>query len=94
MAVIINNTTPVSGGGSLLLNTPGDIYDLVVVNNTGQVAYLGTSSSVSSSNGCPIPNGQSIKLSGLGGGSTTQLYVTVASGSASGSIGYVITTPR
>jgi len=94
VAVITNVAIPVSGSGVLLVSAPGDVYDLVISNNAGAVVFLGTSSRVSSSNGCPIPNGQSIKLTGQGAGSTTDLYVTVASGAASGTVGYVLTTPR
>jgi hypothetical protein len=94
VAVITNIATPASGGGVFLLSAPGDVYDLVISNNAGQTAFLGTSSRVTSSNGCPIPNGQSIKLTGQGAGSTTDLYVVVAGGAASGTVGYVLTTPR
>jgi hypothetical protein len=93
MAIITNNTTPTSGAATLLTIAPGDVYDLVVVNNAGQVVYVGTSTSVTSSNGCPIPAGQSVRLSGLGGGAQTPLYVIAASGAISGSVGYILSTP-
>lgn len=94
MAVITNVATPASGAGTFLVTAPGDVYDLVISNNSGQAAFLGTSTTVTSSNGCPIPSGQSIKLTGQGAGAATNLYVVIAGGAASGTVGYVLTTPR
>lgn len=93
MALICNvATATVSGAGSLLTQVPGGNYELVVVNNAGGTVFLGTSAAVTSSNGCPIPNGQSIKLSGVAGGAAGALYVVLGGGSASGTVGYVLTT--
>lgn len=93
MAIIVNNTTPTSGAASLLVIAPGDVYDLTVVNNCGQVVYLGTSTAVTSSNGCPIPNGGSVRVAGQGAGGQASLYVIAAQGAPSGTVGYILSTP-
>lgn len=92
MALLANNTSPSSGSASVLTQLPGGVYDLTVVNNTGQVVYLGTTSKASSANGCPILNGQTIKVTGVAGGAATTLYAVLGAGSASGVLGFVLVT--
>lgn len=92
MALVTNIATPVSGSGTLLTRTPGGVFSLVVSNNAGATAFLGTSAAVTSSNGCPIANGQSLVVTGVAGGAAGALYVVLAGGSASGTVGYVLTT--
>lgn len=95
MTVVINNTTPTSGVPTQpFVLTPGDVYDLVISNVSGSTVYLGTSTTVTSSNGCPIANNGVLHLSGEGAGAAGALYVVLGSGSASGPVGYVLTTPR
>lgn len=94
MALLANVAqTPTSGGISLVTQTPGGVYDLTVVNNTGQVVFLGTSATkTSSTDGCPLLNGQAIKVTGVAGGAAGALYATLASGGATGTLGYVLVT--
>jgi len=92
MAIVINNTVPTSGGGALLTQTPGGPYDLLIVNNAGATVYLGTAATVTSSNGCPIPNGGVLHMTGVVAGGAAALYVVLASGGTTTGVGYVLTT--
>lgn len=93
MAVIANNTAPTSGAQTQpFVRTPGGNYDLVISNAAGATVYLGVGATVSSSNGCPIPNNGVLHLSGVAGGAAAALYVVLGGGAASGVVGYVLTT--
>lgn len=95
MTVTINNTTPTSAAPTQpFVLTPGDVYDLVISNVSGATVYLGTSATVTSSNGCPLANNGVLHLSGKGAGAAGALYVILGGGAATGPVGYVLTTPR
>lgn len=94
MAVIANNTVPTSGAAALLVRTPGGVYDLTITNNAGAVVYLGTSSSVTSTNGCPVPSNGVLHLVGVAGGAAAALYVVLGSGGTTAGVGYVLTTTQ
>lgn len=92
MAIVINNTVPTSGSGTLLTRTPGGPYDLLIVNNAGATVYLGTAATVTSTNGCPLPSGGVLHMTGVAAGGAAALYVVLASGGTTTSVGYVLTT--
>lgn len=93
MALVVNNTTPTSGAASLVTQLPGGVFDLTVSNNTGQVVFLGTSSTkTASTNGCPVANGQALKITGVAGGAAGALYAILSGGGATGVLGYVLIT--
>lgn len=94
MAITANNTTPTSGSASLLTRTPGGSFNLAVTNTSGGVVYLGSSSAITSSNGCPLPNNTVLNLSGVPTCAASAIWVILGSGSASGPVGYMITTPE
>lgn len=94
MALLANVAqTPTSGGVTLVTQTPGGVYDLTVVNNTGQVVFLGTSKTgTSSTDGCPLLNGQVVKVTGIAGGAAGALYAILGGGAATGTLGYILIT--
>lgn len=93
MAVITNVSIPSSGAPTQpFVRTPGGNYDLVISNVSGATVYLGTSTTVTSTNGCPLANNGVMHLSGVAGGAAGALYIILASGSVSAGVGYVLTT--
>jgi hypothetical protein len=66
---------------------------MVVVTNPGTVtAYVGPGTSLSSSNGMPVPAGQSLTWAGYQGGHGAQLQVVASSGTASSTVAFLVST--
>ncbi len=90
-----NTTTPplTAGAATPLTAVPPGPCELTISNVSGVTVYLGTSTTVTVTNGFPLPNNAPpVKITVFRGSGGGTLYAIAGAGSVTGGVGVIVST--
>ena len=92
MALEIPAVVAVTGSAKPVCTIPPGSCSVVLSCTGSETAYIGTGSGVTTSNGFPLPAGQTVTFQGYTGSAGSQLYVIGAS--TGSNLGVIISTAQ